>query len=171
MHSHKPPLWKQLLGAAVGGSVALSLYGIYTVAEPTVTAWLTVPKTTSDMPVRVAGVDEDRTAHIVSRAQQIAEEFGERPNHSVPVEEVVDIPPPPTPDPDIRASLFRPVEREFRVPPAPPVRVVQAATPEAIDPVHAGAPHLPQSGFGLGAVGIASLGLAAAWRKRKARSA
>lgn len=39
----RPPLWKQLLGAALGGGLALALYYGYETAKPTVTAYLTLP--------------------------------------------------------------------------------------------------------------------------------
>lgn len=39
----RPPLWKQILGAVVGGGLALALYYGYDFAKPKVTAYLTLP--------------------------------------------------------------------------------------------------------------------------------
>jgi hypothetical protein len=39
----RPPLWKQVLGAVVGGGLALTLYYGYEVAKPQVAAYLTLP--------------------------------------------------------------------------------------------------------------------------------
>lgn len=41
--SETPPLWKQILGAVVGGTLALTLYYGYDYAKPKVTAYLTLP--------------------------------------------------------------------------------------------------------------------------------
>ncbi|MBM3231151.1 hypothetical protein FJZ28_02375 [Candidatus Peregrinibacteria bacterium] len=39
----RPPLWKQILGAVMGGGLALCLYYGYEYAKPAVTAYLTLP--------------------------------------------------------------------------------------------------------------------------------
>jgi len=39
----RPPLWKQILGAVIGGGLALALYYGYEYAKPQVTAYLTLP--------------------------------------------------------------------------------------------------------------------------------
>ncbi len=40
MSEHTNPLHKQLLGAAVGTVIALTLYGVYTLAAPPLTAFV-----------------------------------------------------------------------------------------------------------------------------------
>jgi hypothetical protein len=39
----RPPLWKQILGAVIGGGLALAVYYAYEYAKPQVTAYLTLP--------------------------------------------------------------------------------------------------------------------------------
>ncbi len=39
----RPPLWKQILGAVLGGALALALYYSYEFVKPKVTAYLTLP--------------------------------------------------------------------------------------------------------------------------------
>ena len=38
-----PPLWKQVMGAVIGGALALGVYYAYEYAKPKVTAYLTLP--------------------------------------------------------------------------------------------------------------------------------
>lgn len=79
--SNKPSLWKQLLGAVIGGSLGLLVYSGYQVASPAVTSWLTIPQ--QDLPSNGEGsrlADNDRTertnSHFEARAREIAQEFG-----------------------------------------------------------------------------------------------
>ncbi len=104
MSDTRPPLWKQLFGAAIGGSLALALYGGYTVASPQIakiTGWLVMPQsrieTTSDEPVRIADTDltEREVTRIAAHAQRIANDFSSRQLAAAPDEQMVGEPPAP----------------------------------------------------------------------------
>lgn len=98
MSENKPPLWKQLLGAATGAGIALALYGVYTWAEPYLQgskAWLTIPQadiyseSTELSRVSDDSTDSRRVESIASRAREIAERFSLRRNE--PEQEDYDI--------------------------------------------------------------------------------
>lgn len=80
----RPPIWKQLLGAAVGGSVALALYGVHSVASPHVGSLVGVLITpqarigidASAVRTAETGISEQELLRIASRAQQIAQQSG-----------------------------------------------------------------------------------------------
>lgn len=80
MPGSPPPLWKQLLGAALGGGLALGLYYGYDYGKPRLLAYVTVPAPTQSAPVRVADTDQDADtyARISARAKEIAEKFKSR---------------------------------------------------------------------------------------------
>ena len=61
MANDRAPLWKQLLGAVIGGSLALVIYSGYKFVGPKITAWMYTPQslidTKSDDALRVAETD------------------------------------------------------------------------------------------------------------------
>jgi len=77
----RAPLWKQLLGAVIGCSLALVIYSAYKFTGPKVTAWLYTPQsyveTTSDEAVRLAETDleEGEVARMNRRHAQIAKTY------------------------------------------------------------------------------------------------
>jgi len=83
LHNHSA-LWKQFLGATIGGSIALALYGVYSFASPHVAslaAVLVTPQARIGIDasaVRTAetGISEQELLRIASRAQQIAQQSG-----------------------------------------------------------------------------------------------
>lgn len=90
MTHKKPPLWKQLLGAVVGGSLALVIYGGYKMAAPTLGAYITIPDlgiySGSSQPVRTAArsIDEEKLDRISQRAVEISETYNARVNNEQP---------------------------------------------------------------------------------------
>ncbi len=63
--SAPPSLWKQLLGAVVGATIALILYGIYEAAAPVVTAMVTP-----------SHAEEEKKAEPVSAAKRVQRTSG-----------------------------------------------------------------------------------------------
>lgn len=79
--SDRPSLYKQIVGAVIGGSLGLLVYGGYQVASPKLTAWTSIPQQwleSNGEGSRVADKDRtDRTnMHFEVRAREIAKEFG-----------------------------------------------------------------------------------------------
>jgi len=79
----RPSLIKQIMGAVVGGGLALSLYYGYEFAKPRVTAYLSLPAL-EEQGVNVNAsrisdttMDEGKFRRIQSRARQIAEDFSQ----------------------------------------------------------------------------------------------
>jgi len=163
----RPPLWKQLLGAAVGGSAAFLLYMGYTTASPDLgrlVGMLVTPQsrieTQSDEPVRVSDSDISETEYdrIARRAQEIALEFGApvASGSNVADEQV---PPPVQAEEDLPFGMA-PVEQQIEdawegmeatgqpeepVEQAPPVAYEFAGEP----PAYGDTGELPDAGVGL----------------------
>ena len=80
----RPSLAKQLLGAVVGGSLALGIFTLYRATPDNVTA-LILPQSwidarTSDEDVRLAvKTDPDHTARIANQARRIVERYQDEP--------------------------------------------------------------------------------------------
>lgn len=79
--SNHPSLWKQLVGAVIGGSLGLLVYTAYEHSSPTVIAWLTIPQkdlASNGEGSRMADNDPNNKENIrfEARAREIAQEFG-----------------------------------------------------------------------------------------------
>lgn len=84
------PLWKQLLGACAGATVAVVVYQAFLFVSPQVQAWLTIPTapgvTQQDKAVITGDKDGERLARQEQRNRQILEKFGQAmSSSSVPV--------------------------------------------------------------------------------------
>lgn len=182
MTKQTPPIWKQLLGAVIGGSLALALYGIYTVSEPHLQGLLVLPQAEegaqSPGVARVASKDISgrRLETIARRAQNIAAEFSDRqPNwpESDGTEYDTRL---PEIDEEVHMGadlvryeddFFEPIETSEPVysydpAPTPPPQVAPSHHVQA-------APVLPNSGVGIGAAMLMSMlgASGAVYRKRK----
>lgn len=76
--TQRVPLWKQLMGAAVGGSLALGLYYGYEAAQPRVQALLTLPSGDRVFDIGAANIadkttDEGNRKRILSRTVRNAQ--------------------------------------------------------------------------------------------------
>ncbi len=76
----RQPLWKQLLGAVVGGSLALGLYYSYEFAQPKVAAYLTLPpaERTYDLGsshIADKTTDEGNRKRLLSRNVRVAQQM------------------------------------------------------------------------------------------------
>ena len=186
MSSQTPPLWKQLLGAVVGGSLALVLYNAYTFIEPRLQGVLVLPqariKTEHALDARrlaARDIPADRAARMTQRAREIAENLAE---HSAAVA--------PSDGTQYDAKKQDPVKRPKKaVTKRATVSVEDAVEREELHPAveRTGiseyvpvfydtndapvsyAQQLPDSGVGLGSVALMSiLGAGGAvWRKRR----
>jgi hypothetical protein len=80
--SNRPSLWRQLLGAVIGGGLGLGVYMAYQTAEPHFTAWTSIPQkwVQSVTGEGSAIADRDRSTktqeRFASRAREIAQKFG-----------------------------------------------------------------------------------------------
>lgn len=175
----RPPLWKQLAGAIGGAAIALALYASYEVASPALTAWLSIPETPRSDPGEVKiqnNVTDKMQQRIARRAQAIAEEFSERPEHPVAESEEVStasvssssdaapiaavVPAPILPTPEELAP-----EAIQEEPVAPKSEPIAQAKPVTAEPVVASkAPALPSSGVGVWLMGFLSILVAIGWK-------
>ncbi len=76
MSEHTSPLWKQLLGAAAGMAIALSIYGVYTLTAPPLTAFV-ASVFASDQQQGLTFTDADRAdrrREIASMAKEIIDQ-------------------------------------------------------------------------------------------------
>jgi|TARA_B100002003_G_scaffold215477_1_gene214371 hypothetical protein len=86
-------LLRQLMGAAVGGSLALGIYYAYEYGAPTVTAWLTLPQTQSSIEGGVAAqksLTEAEERRISQRARHLVDTFGQENEPLPPKKDVPD---------------------------------------------------------------------------------
>lgn len=102
MPNNRSPLWKQVLGAAVGGSLALMIYAGYQMTSTqlsSLTGILVLPQdrinadTTQDVRIADASLDEEQVKRITSRAQRIAADFSKGAAGTTPEAEIVEIVP------------------------------------------------------------------------------
>lgn len=78
--NEKQPLWKQFLGAAIGGSLALGLYYSYEFAKPKVTALLTLPPAERTYDLGTSHIadkttDEGNRKRLLSRNVRVAQQM------------------------------------------------------------------------------------------------
>lgn len=80
-HTHTP-LWKQLVGAVVGGTLALGLYYGYEAAEPRVSAYLSLPHAENGRMFELGAsniadktTDEGNRKRILSRNVRVAQQL------------------------------------------------------------------------------------------------
>lgn len=78
----RQPLWKQVLGAIVGGSLALGLYYTYDFAKPKVTAYLTLPPAERVYDLGSSHIadkttDEGNRKRLLSRNVRVAQQMKE----------------------------------------------------------------------------------------------
>jgi len=154
MTSTRPSLWKQLLGAAIGGGLALALYAGYEVTQPRLTALLSLPPIKSDEAVGVAdkNMDKEEYERIAARTREIASKFYRRTGKSAVQDtelRALSRKNQRTATPSLKATV---VEPESEPPPAPPEPLpppsLPAQEPEpAEEVVQSEAPALPSSGF------------------------
>lgn len=76
----RQPLWKQLLGAVIGGGLALALYYGYEYAKPKVTAYLTLPPADRMYDLGAANIadkttDEGNRKRLLSRNARVAQQM------------------------------------------------------------------------------------------------
>jgi hypothetical protein len=81
----RPPLWKQILGAVIGGGLALALYYGYEYAKPQVAAYLTLPAAEGGRMFDLGAsniadktMDPDQRKRILSRNIRVAGEIEDR---------------------------------------------------------------------------------------------
>lgn len=178
--SNRPALWKQLLGAGLGGAVAIALYYGVESGIPRVTAYVSTFTGSEEEPVRFARKeDPGEFDRIAKRTKQIAQQYTKKRIMGATSEEIED---------EDSNSDAQTVEerRKERLRKASPVRqeaapqpqtIVQAPTPvpvaapapapEPKESVHEGAPNLPSSGVAEWLAVIVALIGTAAWRIRK----
>jgi len=156
----RPPFWKQLLGAAVGGSAAFLLYMGYTTVSPDLerlVGVLVTPQsrieTNSDEPVRVARDDISASEfdRIANRAKQIAQQFGA----PVASDSGEQIPPPVIAEEELPLGMVVPVEQQVadawvEMAVAEPAQPVPTAFDVAGEPpAYGDTGELPDAGVGL----------------------
>lgn len=84
MASGRPPVWKQILGAVIGGSLGLVVYTGYQSGKPAIEAWLTIPQSTLTNPseegTTLSDTDRDPevNARFKARALEIERAFSDR---------------------------------------------------------------------------------------------
>src|SRR3989338_3827387 len=146
----KVPLWKQLAGAGTGALIALAFYGVYEVASPVLSAYLSIPSFRgihSAADVRVQSPSNTETQErLARRAREIAEQFSERPitdlEEDVP-EEYIEPAAAPAAEP------VTPVEAKEEITPTPLADVETPLYEKAQAAENIAPPSLPSSGFGL----------------------
>jgi hypothetical protein len=93
MSSDRPSLLKQLIGAVVGASIALLIYGGYKVTEPQLKALLVSPEVEQPSfqePSEHAG--RERLAQIAVRARQAAQDLLEQRDAELPHAAAFEVP-------------------------------------------------------------------------------
>ena len=81
MSSSTPPLWKQALGAVVGGSLALVLYGVYEYGSPQLLAYLNYRGPGGDFSeVQRVPADDERREILAKSQDAVAERVRKRLN-------------------------------------------------------------------------------------------
>lgn len=81
MASGRPPVWKQILGAVIGGTMGLLIYTGYKSGKPAIEAWLTIPQSTLTNPsdegatINDSSYDPDKAQRIKTRAKKIERVF------------------------------------------------------------------------------------------------
>lgn len=162
----KPPLWKQLLGALTGATIAVVLYQAYTFTSSHLQAMNQSLRFGSWQASALDPIADDLVP-----AQHLA---------AAEVSSSVDVPLPPEELPDAQEPELEPQMLEF--PPA-----VEEFTPEVVDlppeeplheasdPIVAGIPEhsgqLPQSGFGLDLLAFTALGAVMGSRRMRRKRA
>ncbi len=187
MSSEKTPLWKQVIGAVAGAALAFAVYTIWDIAAPHLTAWTSIPPTTSDQPSRTAKVDvsEREYAHIAERARQIAAEFSDGPpvreqqedphavymeaktvqplpvrQISIEQEQVVE---------EVSIPEIPAVQNEEQIEQVPPQEQVLMHQEAEAEAVIQDTPALPSSGFGIWLCAIVALGAVAGLSEKRLR--
>lgn len=185
MPGSPPPLWKQLLGAVLGGGLALGLYYGYEYGKPRLLAYVTIPASQESGVIRVSDTDRESDTYdrISARAKEIAEKFKSRmvdpadllaDEKEEPVEPVrAPMPPvvPPSEDrplsetPSIASMYETRITEESAA--TSPVPVAVPSTLSASIVAKSDAPALPDSGLPLVGVIGAALGAAVVRVKRR----
>ncbi len=165
----KPSLFKQILGAVAGSAIALGIYGAYTVVKPTLQGYLTLPFFSDGVRTSDTVSDNDMERRV-ARAQQLTQAFAVSDTADV----AEDMPDSESATNDI-ADLFPAARHEVAQAPlmndVPTEPMVQAQVTSSAAS-HAGAPALPSSGVGAGALAlVAGVGSAAYRRFRRTRAA
>ena len=76
-----PSLFKQLMGAVIGGSLALGLYYAYDYGAPTVTAWLSIPQEQFSVWKGTASQKDlkpEETRRLSARTRNMVNIFGQK---------------------------------------------------------------------------------------------
>ena len=78
--SNRQPLWKQVLGAIIGGALALALYYGYEYAKPKVTGYLTLPPAERMYDLGASHIadkttDEGNRKRLLSRNARVAQQM------------------------------------------------------------------------------------------------
>ena len=161
MAKDRAPLWKQLVGAVVGGSLALVIYSSYKVVGPKLTAWLYTPQsyieTESDQPIRVA--DKNLSSGIVEnmgrRQAEIAETYAKPGSKSAAESE------PPTEEKDPWGATIQEWEKLEADLISEPEPIPQAESPPVALPADSkpigSSDQLPDSGIGTWAAALVAL--------------
>jgi hypothetical protein len=181
--TNRAPLWKQLVGALAGGSLALGLYGGYTFAKPqlqSLTGLLVIPqayiKTNSTGSIRIADNDMEpwEVNRIADRAQRIAAEFSGTQNAAAPDEAAEDAP--------VQMIQMEPLPEEAEIAEAWEATEQVAAEPEEWDdtkmeamvqydkeepPFYGNTDALPDSGIGMWLAAFVSFAIAGALLVRR----
>ncbi|PIR49003.1 hypothetical protein COU80_01155 [Candidatus Peregrinibacteria bacterium CG10_big_fil_rev_8_21_14_0_10_55_24] len=188
--SERPSLLKQLLGAAIGATLALLLYGIYHAVAPRLTAVLRVPHTYSSERARLSETDLGDDNRALERREQRNQEIAE--HFAAPVEPIApevierirqrveEFEQTVTPEEEARINAeleggtIPPPEPVFQPqsPPEPtPMPVVpieaQVQWEEPEHDVYVGSDELPGSGIGAGAGVFVALIATAITRRRR----
>jgi len=96
----QPALWKQLLGALIGASLALVVYWSYKDLAPRLTGYITIPElgifsgTTDYVRTAARDITDEERARITQRARIVAETYNRRiereePEFDVPIEDEI----------------------------------------------------------------------------------
>ncbi|MBI3332065.1 hypothetical protein HYZ99_03855 [Candidatus Peregrinibacteria bacterium] len=174
------PLWKQMAGALGGAAIAFALYSAYQAAEPTLTAWVSLPRASMDeeptAEVEVPDTASPETQErIAARARAIAERFSERPVHAaapeeedvmhsmVEEEEPMEAPEPIVEEPQPEATVE---EAPAPIVEEPVAEVMEKASYAEVMAEPPRAPSLPSSGVGLWIAAAFSILGALGWKHR-----
>jgi len=192
----RAPLWKQLLGAVVGGGLALAIYYAYDTAKPQVAAWLMLPAAENGRTYDLGAaniadkdLDDNQRKRFVSRNLQVANQlentdYGDSPmaaadDHSLdiswPGHEAQEVPDAMMEDQPLPAEDTMQMDQNSMI-------QEQMATSDSYlwgnipgeetmqDSEALNAPALPDSGFGIGFLVAGAAGGAASIRRRKKKA-
>ncbi|MCA9370671.1 MAG: hypothetical protein KC680_01775 [Candidatus Peregrinibacteria bacterium] len=192
------PLWKQILGAIIGGGLALAVYYAYEYTKPKVEAYLTLPPADRMYDLGTSHIadktmDEGDRKRILSRNVRVAQQMGENSALETVDDHRLDIAWPGNDPTDPKYTEVTGIVPEPEVP-VPMVEVdileeqmatsememdnwealwgdIQAQEDEQNATESVDAEALPDTGFGLGVIAAGAAGGALASRKRKRKMA